>query len=182
MGACQRRSSSQQKTANQPSTSAESLSAHADATRQQNLPLSLATLALDQRCSPDLLNGGECEDSCPTQQELERNQSRADRTAGDGPGDKLSDVNTNGCSLPPAELQGETPHMSKLSLFSGMELVAKGASPCIRETEGAEDKSTEVTAVNKIKSISGSAINTTVCSPVLGTSSQPVSAFSFVNF
>lgn len=182
MGGCQRVSSSQQKTANQPSTSAESLSAHANFTQQENLPSSFATLALDQRCSPDLLNDGENEESCPTQQELERNQSKAGRTAGDGPVDKLSDVNTNGCSSLPAELQGETPHMSKLSLFSGMELVTKGVSPCIRETEGTEDSSTEVTAGNKIKSVSGSTINTTVCNSVLSNSSQPVSAFSFVNF
>lgn len=183
MGGCQRVSSSQQKTVNQPSALAESLPAHADATQQRNLPSSLATLGLDQRCSPDVLNGGESEDPCPTQQELGRNQSRADRTAGDGAGDKLSDANTNGCSSPPAELQGETPHMSsQLSLFSGMKLVTNGASPCVREAEGTEDNPTEVTAVNNIQSISGSAINTTVCNPVLSTSSQPGSAFSFVNF
>lgn len=182
MGGCQRVSGSQQKPANQPSTSALSLSARADTTQQLNLPSSFETLALDQTCSPDLLNDGGCEEPCPAQQELEPNQSRVDRTAGGGPVDMLSDENTNGCSSPTLQLQAETSRMGKLSLFSGMELVTKGASPCIRETEGIEDNSTEVTAVNKIKNISGNPVNTTVYSSVLSTSSQPVSAFSFVNF
>lgn len=182
MGGGRRVSSSQQKTASQPPTPADSLSAHASVTQQQKLPSSFATLALDQRCSPDLLSDGECEESCPAQQELERSRSKADRTAGDGPVDKLSDVNTNGCSSPPAEQQGETPHRSKLSLFSGMELVTKGVSLCIKETEETEDNSTEVTAGNKVKSISGSTVNAKVGSSVLNNSSQPVSAFSFVNF
>lgn len=180
MGGCQPVSSSQQKSASQ--TSAESLSAHADGARLQNLPSSFATPALDQRCSPDLLNDGECDESCSNEQELDRNQSRADRPAGDGPLDTSSDVNTNGCSSPPVEQQAETPHISKLSLFTGMELVTKGASPCIRETEGTEDNSTEDTAVHKMKSISGSTINTAGGNSVGSSSSQPVSAFSFVNF
>lgn len=179
----QRGSSGQQKAANQPSTSAPSLSAHADAATQQlHLPSSFATLALDQTCSPDLLNDGEREESCPAQQELEANQSRVDRTAGGGPLDTLSDENTNGCSSPPPQLQAETSRMGTLSLFSGMELVTKGASPCIRDTEGREDNSTQVTAVNKMKNIGGNPVNATVYTPVLSTSSQPVSAFSFVNF
>ena len=176
MPGCQRGSSSQQKTANQPSTSAES------AAQQQKLPSAFAALALDQRCSPDCLNDGECVEFCPTQQGRERRQSKADGTAGAGPVDKLSDVNTNGCSSPPAELQGDTPHMSKLSLFRGMELVTKGGSLCIRETEGTVDNSAEVTASNVMKSIGGRSSNTTVCNAALSNCSQPVSAFSFVNF
>lgn len=182
MGGCQRVSSSQQKAASQPSTSAPSLSARADTTQQLHLPSSFAAPASDQRCSPDLLNDGECEESCPAQQELEPNQSRADRTAGGGRADMLSEENTNGCSSPPRQLQAETSQMGKLSLFSGMELVTKGASPCTRETEGTEDSSTEVTAVHKMKNISGNPVNTTVYNSVLSTSSRPVSAFSFVNF
>lgn len=176
MGGCQRVSSSQQKAASQSSTPAESLSA-----RQENLPSFFATLALDQRCSPDLLDDGKCGERCPTQQELELNGSEADGTAGDGPAEELSGVNTNGWSSPPAELQGEAPRMSKGSLFSGMELVTKEVSPCIRETEGSEDNSPAATAGHKIRSLSGSTVNTTVCSS-LSNSSQPVSAFSFVNF
>lgn len=179
MGGCQRGSSSQQKSANQPSASGPALPARADATQQHNLPSSFATLALDQRRSPDLLNE---EESCPAQQELEPNRSRADRTAGAGPVDKLSDQNTNGCSSPPLQRQAETSRTSKLSLFSGMELVTKAASPCIRETEGTEDNSAEVAAVDKMKSISGGTVSTAVYNSVLSTSSQPVSAFSFLNF
>lgn len=183
MGGGQRGSSSQQKAAaSQASTSTLSLSARADATQQIHLPTSFATLALDQTCSPDLLNDGEREESCPAQQELEANQSRVDRTAGGGPVDTLSDEDTNGCSSPPPRLQAETSRMGKLSLFSGMELVTKGASPCVRETEGMEDSSTEVTAANKMKNINGNPVNATVYTPVLSASSQPVSAFSFVNF
>lgn len=182
MGGGQRGSSSQQKAASQPSTSALSSSARTDATQQLHLPSSFATLALDQTCSPDLLSDGEREESCPAQQELEPHQSRVDRTAGDGPLDTLSDENTNGCSSPPPQPQAETSRMGKLSLFSGMELVTKGASPCVRETEGIEDSSTEVTAANKMKNINGNPVNTTVYTAVLSTSSQPVSAFSFVNF
>lgn len=166
MGGCQRVSSSQQKTAGQPSTSAE------------NLPPSFASLALDHRSSPDLLNGGQGDQCRPAQQELGRNQSEADRTAGAGRADELSGASTNGCSSPPAELQGDTPPVSKLSLFTGMELVTKEVSPWIRETE---DDSAEVAAGSKAQSLSGSTVNTTACSSALSNSSQPVSAFSFLN-
>ncbi|XP_011602540.1 AP-4 complex accessory subunit Tepsin [Takifugu rubripes] len=192
MGGCQRGSNSQQKTTNQLSASAESSSSaqsanngnlnhvHADVSQHQHLPSALAALALDQRCSPDLLTDGECEDSFHIQQELERNQSEPDRTSGVEMVDKLSDL-TN-CSSPPVELQGEMPQMSKLSLFSGMELVSKGISVCIRETDVTKDNSSEVTAVPKSISGSGSTMNTSHCNSVLTNSSQPSSAFSFVNF
>lgn len=196
MGGCQRGSISQQKTTNQPCASAESSSSahsanngnhnhvHADVSQHQHqhqhLPSSLAALALDQRCSPDLLTDGDCEDSFHVQQELEQNQSEPDRTSGVAMVDQLSDL-TN-CSSPPVELQGEMPQMSKLSLFSGMELVSKGISVCIRETDVTKDNSSEVTAVPKSISSNGSTINISHCNSVLTNSSQPSSAFSFVNF
>lgn len=191
MGSCQRGSNSQQKTTNQPSASAASSSAqsanngnhnhaHADVSQHQHLPSSLAALALDQKCSPDLLTDGECEDSFHIQQELEQNQSEPDRTWGIEMVDKLS--NLTNCSSPPVELQGEMPQMSKLSLFSGMELVSKGISVCIRETDVTKDNSSEAIAVPKSISSSGSTINISHCDPVSTNSSQPSSAFSFVNF
>lgn len=173
MGGCQRVSSSQQKTTNQASTPADPSPptqppdsgdfAHANADQQGKLPSSMATLALDQS-PPDLPDDGEREGSEDEEEELERQQPEPDRTVGVEPLDKLSDLNTNGCSPPAAELQGETPSPSKLSLFSGMELVTKGMSPRVRETDVTEDTSTQA-----IGGISGS-------------TSQPVSAFSFVNF
>lgn len=190
MGGCHGGRNSQQKTTNQPPASAESSSsaqsannghhnhAHADVSQHQHLPSSLAALASDQRCSPDLLTDGQWEDAFPVQQELERNQSEPDRTSVVEIVDKLSDLS----SSPPAKLHGETPQMSKLSLFSGMELVTKGMSPCIRETEVTTDSPSEVAAAAKSISAGGSAINISHRSSVLTSSSQPSSAFSFVNF
>lgn len=126
----------------------------------QQHPSSHASLALAQRHTPGQLNDGSYK------QELLQNQLESCRNADGELVDKVSDSGT--INPPPAELKCENPHMSRLSLFSGMELVTKGTPLCHRDADTMDNKST----------ISETSVSNT---SVASDSSQTVSAFSFLN-
>lgn len=103
------------------------------------------------------------------------------------------------CS-PPSESQNEQPSVSRLSLFSGMELVTKGRPLCDRplserqisppETDMEDDTLRENQVVHNSDtpadlslpcSSETSEDASSVCSSVVSGSNQPVSAFSFLN-
>ncbi|KAE8284401.1 AP-4 complex accessory subunit Tepsin [Larimichthys crocea] len=153
-------------------------------TQPQNHPSSTSDQALAQSdSSGELLNDSDEEKPSPTQQELPQNQVEPVRTAEAELVAEESDVNTDGCSSPPAEPH---PCLSRLSLFSGMELVTKGRPLCERDTSQTETDTTddglrENPAVhNSIGKTSDDAPS--ICNSVASDSSQPVSAFSFLNF
>ncbi|XP_010734627.3 AP-4 complex accessory subunit Tepsin isoform X2 [Larimichthys crocea] len=156
-------------------------------TQPQNHPSSTSDQALAQSdSSGELLNDSDEEKPSPTQQELPQNQVEPVRTAEAELVAEESDVNTDGCSSPPAELH---PCLSRLSLFSGMELVTKGRPLCERDTSQTETDTTddglrENPAVhNSIGQTSKTSDDApSICKSVASDSSQPVSAFSFLNF
>lgn len=156
-------------------------------TQPQNHPSSTSDQALAQSdSSGELLNDSDEEKPSPTQQELPQNQVEPVRTAEAELVAEESDVNTDGCSSPPAEPH---PCLSRLSLFSGMELVTKGRPLCERDTSQTETDTTddglrENPAVhNSIGQTSKTSDDApSICNSVASDSSQPVSAFSFLNF
>lgn len=193
--------SSHQAATNQPPTSTDSLlptySAdntnlnhyHPDilsagVTQPQNHPSPPASPATAQRhSSGELTNDSDEENVFPIQQELLQYQLEPGRTAEVELVDEVSDFNTDGCSSPQVEPQCERPCVSRLSLFSGMELVTKGRPLCQRESHTTDDSLGENLAVNKSVTISKTRVDTpSICSSVASDSSQPVSAFSFLNF
>lgn len=137
----------------------------AGVTQPQNYPSSLASLATAQRnSSEELRNDSNEEKVVPiSQQELLHNQPEPGRTAEVELVDEASDLNTGEYFPPTVEPHCEKPCVSRLSLFSGMELVTKGRPLCQTEMDTADDGSRENPAVAP-------------------DSSQPVSAFSFLNF
>lgn len=156
-----------------PNHSADNLNHyHADVSpapgsQPQNHPSSPVSQAMAQRHSlGKLMNDSREERVCPVQQESFHNQLNPGRTA------EVSDFDTDKCSSPTAEPQPEKPHESRLSLFAGMELVTKGRPLCQRETDTTGDSVTENPDTN----------SPNTCNSVASESSQPVSAFSFLNF
>lgn len=137
----------------------------AGVTQPQNYPSSLASLATAQiNSSEELQNDSSEENVVPiSQQALLHNQAEPGRTAEVEPVDEASDLNTGQYFPPSVEPQSEEPCVSRLSLFSGMELVTKGRPLCQTEMDTADDSSRENPAAAP-------------------DSSQPVSAFSFLNF
>uniref|UniRef100_A0A3Q3VNK0 AP-4 complex accessory subunit Tepsin VHS/ENTH-like domain-containing protein n=1 Tax=Mola mola TaxID=94237 RepID=A0A3Q3VNK0_MOLML len=132
-----------------------------------NHPSSPVSQAMAQRHSlGKLMNDRNEERVCPVQQESFHNQLNPGRTA------EVSDFDTDKCSSPTAEPQPEKPHESRLSLFAGMELVTKGRPLCQRETDTTGDSVTDNPDPN----------SPNTCNSVASESSQPVSAFSFLNF
>lgn len=94
---------------------------------------------------------------------------------------------TDRSSAPPSETESKQAHPSRLSLFSGMELVTKGRPLCERETSLTEtgtvsDDLKENPAVNSSDSPVNSSCITKTSDSAASDSSQPVSAFSFLNF
>lgn len=193
--------SSHQATTNQPPTSTDSLLpthsadntslnhyhpdiSSAGVTQPQNHPSPPASPATAQRhSSGELTNDSDEENVFPIQQELLQNQLEPGRTAEVELVDEVSDFNTDGCSSPPVEPQCEKPCVSRLSLFSGMELVTKGRPLCQRESHTTDDSLGENLAVNKSVTISKTRVDPpSICSSVASDSGQPVSAFSFLNF
>ncbi|XP_026207314.1 AP-4 complex accessory subunit Tepsin isoform X2 [Anabas testudineus] len=90
-------------------------------------------------------------------------------------------------STPPTEMESKQAHLSRPSLFSGMELVTKGRLLCERETclteTGTMDSDLkENPAVHSSDSPANSSCISKTCDAVSSISSQPVSAFSFLNF
>lgn len=121
----------------------------AGVTQPQNYPSSLASRATAQiNSSEELRNDSHEEKVVPiSQRELLHNPSEPSRTA----------------EVELVDEASEKPRVSRLSLFSGMELVTKGRPLCQTEMDPADDGLRENPAVAP-------------------DSSQPVSAFSFLNF
>ncbi|KAI4807302.1 hypothetical protein KUCAC02_027119 [Chaenocephalus aceratus] len=88
-------------------------------------------------------------------------------------------------SFSSAEPQSEQPCLTRLSLFSGMQLVTKATLLCKRQTSQNEvdtmdDSLKENQALQNGSETSDDTAFT--CTSVACDSSQPVSAFSFLNF
>ncbi|XP_062298689.1 AP-4 complex accessory subunit tepsin isoform X1 [Scomber scombrus] len=133
------------------------------------------------------------------QQELAQSHVEPVRTAEVEPAAQDSECNADLSSSPPSEPQNGQPSVSRLSLFSGMELVTKGRPLCDRplserqlsQTEtDMEDNLRESQAVHNSDSPADlylpcssktSEEASSVCGSVVSGSSQPVSAFSFLN-
>ncbi|XP_028423407.1 AP-4 complex accessory subunit Tepsin isoform X2 [Perca flavescens] len=154
-----------------------------------NYPSPPCGLALAQRdSSVELMNDGHEEKLSPNPRELLQNRAEPVKTAAFKFAAEESELNADGSSSPPAEHQGEQPCPSRLSLFSGMELVTKGKPLCKRETSQTETDTMgcslrENLAVrNRIGISETSDGDPLICNSVACDSSQPVSAFSFLNF
>ncbi|CAJ1080759.1 AP-4 complex accessory subunit tepsin isoform X3 [Xyrichtys novacula] len=158
----------------------------ADVNQTPNLPSSSSALVTDPRDSSVVFDDSNAERLSTVQNELVQNHVESVRTAEDElvPGESELDLNRG--SSPPAESQKEQPCLSRLSLFSGMELVTKSRPLCERETSQTEtnksddDFSENLSVQNSINKPSDK--SPSVCSSVASVSSQPLSAFSFLNF
>lgn len=158
-----------------------------------NHPSSPSNLACSGS-SEELLNDDDDEVSL-MQQELAQSQTEPVRTAETEvkPTAEDPECNTDRSSEP----QSEQPCVSRLSLFSGMELVTKGRlsvserEAAQTETDMEDDTLRENPAVRNGDSPVDSSLPrisrtsedaSSICSSVISGSSQPVSAFSFLNF
>lgn len=140
----------------------------------------------------ELMSDGNEENLYPIQQELVENEEQPFRTADI----QLSEEDTEliKSTSPSSEPQNKPPHVGKLSLFSGMELVTKGRLLCDRDASQTELDKTDnglignQTVHNSDRPVKSSTtcINSnegspSVCNSHDSDSSQPVSAFSFLN-
>nr|XP_046233543.1 AP-4 complex accessory subunit tepsin isoform X2 [Scatophagus argus] len=147
---------------------------HTSATPPQNHPSSPSSLA----CSGEPRNDEDEEKCSPLQQELAQNPVEPVRTAEVELVAEESKLNTDRCSSPPAEPQCEQPCLSRPSLFSGMELVTRGRPRCQRES----DTRGNPVMHNSISVSETSDDTPAICSPAVSDNSQPISAFTFLNF
>lgn len=87
------------------------------------------------------------------------------------------------CPSPPCAAHRVQPCVSTLSLFSGMELVTKGKPPCVRPTSQSSKVNNCVNEGqrNLVSHSPADEGTSSICSSVVSDSSQPVSAFSFLN-
>lgn len=91
---------------------------------------------------------------------------------------KSADLNTDGLVSPPTEPELQPPCSSRLSLFIGMQLVTKGRAQCHSERSmDGSDGDDERSPAHQSPSVEAS--STTSSAPTQ--SSQPLSAFSFLN-
>ncbi|KAM7371013.1 hypothetical protein PAMP_010515 [Pampus punctatissimus] len=144
--------------------------------------------------SGELLMNEDDEESL-IQQELVQSQVEPVRTAEVKPTAEDPERNTDRSSSPPSESQTEQPCVSRLSLFSGMELVTKGRPLCDRPLSERETSQTATDTENNtlkethavhnsdspMDSSKTSEDASSICSSVVSGSSQPVSAFAFLN-
>lgn len=151
-------------------------------------PSSPSSLALNQRdSSGELINDDE-EKPSPIQQELAQNQVEPARTAEVELVAEELESNTDGCSSPLAEPQRELLSLSRLSLFSGMQLVTKGRPLCEREASHTETDTVDTSLKEELAAHCSISVSKTgddapsICNSVASDSSQPASAFSFLNF
>lgn len=136
---------------------------------------------LDQSCSTGELMGNE-------ERELVENEMQPIRTAEVDPA--TGDPQVIRDKSPPPSC--DPAHRSRLSLFSGMELVTKGRPLLERETSQTEsDKTEDNLRENQDSDCSANSSTTCIettedapsmCNSVVSNSSQAVSAFSFLNF
>ncbi|XP_070782994.1 AP-4 complex accessory subunit Tepsin [Enoplosus armatus] len=151
-------------------------------TQPPNHPPSPSSLALVQTdSSGELMNDCDEEKPSPIQQELVQNQVEPVRTVEGKLVAEESEL-TDRSSSPPAEPHRELPCLSRLSLFSGMELVTKGRPLCDTETSQTETDTTDGSLRENLAVHNNSDHAPSICNSVASDSSQPVSAFSFLNF
>ncbi|KAK5850624.1 hypothetical protein PBY51_001487 [Eleginops maclovinus] len=149
-----------------------------------NHPSSPSSLVVQIDSSVELMDDGEAGKLPPVLHESMENQVESDRTAEVHSVSEESERLTDGSS-PSVESQSEQPCLSRLSLFSGMQLVTKGKPLCKRQTsqtavDTMDDSLKENQALqNGSKPSDDAAL---ICTSVVCDSSQPVSAFSFLNF
>ncbi|KAM9426834.1 AP-4 complex accessory subunit Tepsin [Pholidichthys leucotaenia] len=120
-------------------------------------------------------------------QDLVENQAHPNRTAGLKLAAEEPEMAQDKSASPSSEPQSEQNHPSRLSLFRGMELVTKVRPLCERDTSQtefnkADDCLRESQTVQSSDRLMSSEESTTVGTDVESDSSQPVSAFSFLNF
>lgn len=126
------------------------------------------------------MNDDEEENLPPVLTESMQNQVEPNRTAEAQSVAEEPELHTD--SFSSAEPQSEQPCLSRLSLFSGMQLVTKATPLCKRQTSQNEvdDSLKENQALQNGSETSDDTAFT--CTSVACDSSQPVSAFSFLNF
>ncbi|XP_054455303.1 AP-4 complex accessory subunit Tepsin [Anoplopoma fimbria] len=158
-------------------------------TQPPNHPSPHSSLSLAQRdLSGELMKDCDDEKRSPILHELVQSHPEPVRTAEVKLVDEESELNTNGSSPHSAEPQSEQPCLGRLTLFSGMELVTQGRPLCSRETSQTEtgrtgDSLRENLAVHTSIGTSKTSDDAPlICNSVGSESSQPVSAFSFLNF
>lgn len=157
-------------------------------TQSPNHTASLSILALAQRdSSGELMNDSGEGRRSPIQQ-------KSVRTPAVKPAAEDPELLRDRSNTPPSDAESKQAHLSRPSLFSGMELVTKGRLLCEGETSSTEtgtmgDDLKEDPAVHNCDSplnsscISKTSDNTiSVCNSVASEGNQPVSAFSFLNF
>ncbi|XP_034716168.1 AP-4 complex accessory subunit tepsin isoform X2 [Etheostoma cragini] len=151
----------------------------------QNYPSSSCGLASE---SSGELTDGHGEKMFPNLHELLQNQVEPVKTAEFKYVAEETELNADGNSSPPAEPQSEQPCPSRLSLFSGMELVTKVKPLCKRETSQTETDTMGCSLRENLAVHTSIGIGETcdgaplIYNSVALGSSQPVSAFSFLNF
>lgn len=106
-----------------------------------------------------------------------RNQSGQCESTAVHMGHQSADFNTDGDASPPRELQLQPPCTSKLSLFSGMQLVSKGRAQHREQSMVGSDGDEDVSPAHQQPSVQASPTS----SSDTAESSQPTSAFSFLN-
>lgn len=147
-----------------------------------DLPLQSYPSCPVSRVTAQTDSSGKLTDDSDQKKGPSQNQSEPSRAAGVGLVDEASDINTNCCASSPVEQQCHQPCVSRLSLFSGMELVTKGRPLCHRETDvvvngDGENPSDRTNSANHQPSVQAPPS----CSSLASDGSQPVSAFSFLN-
>lgn len=110
--------------------------------------------------------------------ELPQNQSGQSGAAGVQTDHESADFNADGGASPPTAREPQLPCVSRLSLFSGMQLVTKGRAQCHREQMVVGgDGDDEQSPAEQQPSVRAAATP----SSAPAESSQPPSAFSFLN-
>ncbi|XP_033963384.1 AP-4 complex accessory subunit Tepsin isoform X2 [Pseudochaenichthys georgianus] len=148
-----------------------------------NHPSSPSGLEVQRDSSVEPMNEDEEENLPPVLTESMQNQVAPNRTAAVQSVAEEPELHTD--SFSSAEPQSEQPCLSRLSLFSGMQLVTKATPLCKRQTSQNEvdtmdDSLKENQALQNGSETSDDTAFT--CTSVACDSSQPVSAFSFLNF
>lgn len=145
-----------------------------------NHPSSPSGLEVQIDSSVELMNDDEEEKLPPVLTESMQNQVEPNRTAEVQSVAEEPELHTD--SFSSAEPQSEQPCLSRLSLFSGMQLVTKATPLCKRQTSQNEMDTMDDNLKENQAMQNGSKTSAFICTSVACDSSQPVSAFSFLNF
>lgn len=145
-----------------------------------NHPSSPSGLEVQIDSSVELMNDDEEEKLPPVLTESMQNQVEPNRTAEVQSVAEEPELHTD--SFSSAEPQSEQPCLSRLSLFSGMQLVTKATPLCKRQTSQNEMDTMDDNLKENQAMQNGSKTSAFICTSVACDGSQPVSAFSFLNF